>query len=421
MSVVDPAIRQTSKPTTAPRVGLKRVRQISQSFAATTSAEPLAPVCKRGRPGPARTSVYAKLGPDRFYTLLNLAVCHFLTPKDLLVVRCVSREWRRRLNNTPLLLSACWEALPFSDYWNLRKAEMRAPIRPGTVGTLSPELTPRMLHRLFLWMSILARDFGYSLQTHFSAANIVYRILAHQRVARQHLQLLGMIGLLLGASFHERAPPRVSECVELCAGLYVAEDVCATEVSIFQALGWKVNRPNVYTVVMLVLTSRRFAVNPRARRPAAFLCELTLTDFELASEMPTKLGLVVVCAALYALGLSVRRVLMVSGYNPINLRATAEKLIACVVRASAPKNASPLTNDIIHRYSSPNYECVAPRLLGLEPYAAPKSDGDSDDTNCEARPDRPALAGKNVMKREKGSVGGRLCTLDDDGFIEIFQ
>jgi len=304
---------------------------------------------------------------DTFYNVLTLAVFQFLSPEDVLNVRKVSKEWRKRLNNTPLLLCSMWQALPYDVYWSIRKNELRYPVQMKSVVSLCPELNPGMLHTLFKWMIDLAVDYGISLQSVFCSCRIVSRTLGSIPVARKHLQLLGMIAFLLGAKIHERQPPLIQECVEACANLYSAEEIKLTEVKVAKTLKWSLNSPTVFTVVMHVLSSQRFDVHVDCHCLAVFLCEMTLTDWELAAVFPTLVGVALVSLSQYTYGLPYWRTVMMSGYNPAHLLDAAERVHACWVRHSTGQETV-LSKAIQERYSGKEVRSVSsirppPRFL----------------------------------------------------------
>lgn len=290
---------------------------------------------------------------ETFYNMLNLAVFHFLSPEDVLLVRQVNWKWRTRLNNTPLLLCSVWESLPYDIYWSMRKNELRNPITSGSVGSLSPELDPGMLHTLFRWVLDLAMDYSMSLQTVFCCCTIIYRVLSKLPVVRKHLQLLGMIGFLLAAKMHERQHPLVHECVELCANLYSKEDIRKTETSIAKTLQWSLHSPNVYTVVMHMMKDKRFGIHEDTQFLCVFLCELTLTDWELAELAPSKLALAIVCLAQYTYSLPYDTAVIMSGYNRPHIEDAARRMLACWKRCSPNgREATVFTKVLRARYLS---------------------------------------------------------------------
>mmetsp|Transcript_13729 Transcript_13729/g.26055 ORF Transcript_13729/g.26055 Transcript_13729/m.26055 type:complete len:579 (-) Transcript_13729:536-2272(-) len=290
---------------------------------------------------------------DKFYNVLNLAIFQFLRPEDVILVRQVSMKWRKRLNNTPLLLCSVWETLPYDVFWAMRKNELRDPIPAGSVGSLSPELNPAMLHTLFKWIIDLALDYRMSLQTVFCACVLVYRVLSKIRVSRRYLQRLGMVAFLLGAKIHERQPPLVSECVEACAQLYPAEDIRATEIFISKRLSWSFHSPTVYTFVMHLLDNPKFKVHPSCHCLAVYLCELTLTDWELADVVPSKLSLVLVSLAQYTYGLDYSQTILMSGYNRSHLADSAQRMLKCWNRYAPGSNERTVLSELLRsRYVS---------------------------------------------------------------------
>eukprot|EP00470_Lotharella_oceanica_P002757 CAMPEP_0170175998 /NCGR_PEP_ID=MMETSP0040_2-20121228/8960_1 /TAXON_ID=641309 /ORGANISM="Lotharella oceanica, Strain CCMP622" /LENGTH=568 /DNA_ID=CAMNT_0010418175 /DNA_START=129 /DNA_END=1835 /DNA_ORIENTATION=+ len=297
---------------------------------------------------------------DKFYNVLNLAVFQFLRPEDVMLVRQVSWKWRKRLNNTPLLLCSVWETLPYDVFWAMRKNELRDPISAGSVGSLSPELNPAMLHTLFKWIIDLALDYRMSLQTVFCACVLVYRVLSKIRVSRRYLQRLGMVAFLLGAKIHERQPPLVSECVEACAQLYPSQDIRATEIFISKTLGWSFHSPTVYTFVMHLLDTPKFNIHPSCHCLAVYLCELTLTDWELADVVPSKLSLVLVSLAQYTYGLDYSQTILMSGYNRSHLADFAQRMLKCWNRYAPGSNERTVLSELLRsRYVSKDMGSVS--------------------------------------------------------------
>ena len=95
-------------------------------------------------------------------------------------------------------------------YTNLRRKEMElAP--PVNLMSSQDDINEKMRTILIDWLIEVHLKFKLRHETLFLTVNILDRFLTVQKVARQRLQLVGVVALMIAAKYEEIYPPEVSE------------------------------------------------------------------------------------------------------------------------------------------------------------------------------------------------------------------
>lgn len=137
----------------------------------------------------------------------------------------------------------CEEVMEYAVDTYLWKIQLESKYRAlGRVPTDS-DVTEEMRHTLLQWLSNVARQQGFSLETWCLSVNYLDRFLQLQPLDRECLQLVGLTSLLLAAKIEEQNPPEILELVELCASAYTRTNFRHMEVIMLSKLEFQLLAP----------------------------------------------------------------------------------------------------------------------------------------------------------------------------------
>ncbi|XP_023347514.1 cyclin-O protein A [Eurytemora carolleeae] len=105
------------------------------------------------------------------------------------------------------------------------------------------DVTAETRHTLLQWLSNIARQHGFSLETWCLSVNYLDRFLGVQAIDRELLQLAGVTSLLLAAKLEEQNPPEIFKLVKLCAASYSNVDFKHMEVIMLSKLNFMLLAP----------------------------------------------------------------------------------------------------------------------------------------------------------------------------------
>lgn len=138
------------------------------------------------------------------------------------------------------------------------------------------------------WLVDVHKKYKLRPETLFLAIGLVDRYLELKATARRYLQLVGVTALLLAAKFEELQPPQINDFVYVTDKAYTPNEVIKMEVSMLNALDFKICRPTAAHFL-----ERYQIVNGSAeahRHLAAYLLELTLVDHKTIRHPPSRLA-----------------------------------------------------------------------------------------------------------------------------------
>lgn len=119
-------------------------------------------------------------------------------------------------------------------------------------------------------------------------------------VPRDQLQLVAFVGYLLASKFEERWPPTFDDMIYLSENAYSREDFIKTEMSMLKVLDFDINIPTSYRYL------RRYAkcvgMDMASLTCARFYLELSLVDYQFATENQSKMAAAALWIALSTLG-----------------------------------------------------------------------------------------------------------------------
>jgi hypothetical protein len=158
-----------------------------------------------------------------------------------------------------------------------------------------PHINLEMRSILIDWLIDVHKKYKCKPNTLFLAVAFTDRYLERRVTQRQHLQLVGVAGMLVAAKFEELSPPSVTDFVYVCDRAYSRDELCAMEVSMLTQLCFNVCQPTAFDFM-----DRFSSVNgcsDRQRHLAHYLLELTLVRPLHLQHLPSCLAAAAVAAA----------------------------------------------------------------------------------------------------------------------------
>lgn len=151
-----------------------------------------------------------------------------------------------------------------------------------------PHINSKMRGILVDWLVDVHKKYKLRPETLFLAIALLDRFLEKRVTGRRHLQLVGVSGLLIAAKFEELCPPQINEFVYVTDRAYTKEEVIKMEVSMLTALEFKVCRPTA--AHFLDRYVRINGCSETHRHLAAYILELTLTEYNMVKYTPSHLA-----------------------------------------------------------------------------------------------------------------------------------
>jgi len=147
-----------------------------------------------------------------------------------------------------------------------------------------PQVSPRMRGILIDWLVDVHKKYKLRPETLFLAANLIDSFLEKKRIARQQLQLVAVVALLIASKFEDVHPPQVQELVFLTDKAYSRDELVAMESCMLNALGFEICRPTAFHFLERYLHGSNFT--EVHRNLAQYLMELTLLDHRMVGYPP---------------------------------------------------------------------------------------------------------------------------------------
>mmetsp|Transcript_2883 Transcript_2883/g.8586 ORF Transcript_2883/g.8586 Transcript_2883/m.8586 type:complete len:414 (+) Transcript_2883:64-1305(+) len=150
------------------------------------------------------------------------------------------------------------------------------------------EVNGRMRAILIDWLIDVHSDYRMKPETLFLTVSLIDRYLAKRPVARSHLQLVGVVGLLVAAKFEELHPPTIENLVHITDNAYTTNELKQTECRFLVALDFQVMSPTpVHFLQHLQSCSCGDAFQ---RELSQYILELGLLDLRLIRHEPSRLA-----------------------------------------------------------------------------------------------------------------------------------
>jgi len=138
------------------------------------------------------------------------------------------------------------------------------------------------------WLVDVAKKYKLKSETLFLAVALVDRFLEQKVMQRQHLQLVGVTGLLIAAKFEEMCPPQVQDFVYVTDRAYTSDEVLRMEVLMLTTLDFQICQPTaLHFLQWLQRTNSCADMNSDL---AQYMLELSLVDYKMIRYSPSHLA-----------------------------------------------------------------------------------------------------------------------------------
>ena len=206
--------------------------------------------------------------------------------------------------------------------------------------------------RMAEWSYQVVDHFGYDREVVALSMSFLDRYLSSGSVEKINststFQLLAVSTLFLSCKLHcnvssdcfhpQQGPLRVSTLVELSRGLFIPEQVEATEMLILSQLGWRVHPPTALAFAKhLIILLPRDACTPRERgeleAKSNFLLELSVMDGAFVGYKRSTIALAAIAIS-FKFSDEIRHVFADAIYNVAGLDLNDVKVAECAIRLS---------------------------------------------------------------------------------------
>jgi len=248
------------------------------------------------------------------------------------------------------------------DVYNyLRILEKDQSIRPDYLAG-QQVILPKMRAVLVDWLVGVHLQFKLLPETVYTSVAILDRFMQDKlsTVNRSTLQLVGVAAMLVASKYEEIYAPEIKDFVYITDQAYNEKTIITMEIKILEGLHFNLGRP--LPLHFLRRASKAASVEAITHTLAKYIMELSLTEYSLISEPPSRL-------AAAALALSIRLLepgvsSMAEVWNPVieyytrykvtDLTQTVVKLAVVLVGAPTAKLAT-----VFQKYSSRKFFSVA--------------------------------------------------------------
>ena len=221
----------------------------------------------------------------------------------------------------------------------LREKELSERVDP-TYMSRQPYINHRMRGILIDWMVEVAVKFKLTTETSFLATNIVDKYLERRVVERSHLQLVGLVGLLVASKMEEVAAVEVADLVYISDEAYTAQTITDFEREVLLAIDWHLTAP--YPIHFLRRYSKAAQSDGYVHTVSKFLVELASVSYAMLKYLPSTLAAAAVYLARRMAGEKVlwsKTTEHYSGYTEEQIMPCVKDLNALVLCPSAKLKA----------------------------------------------------------------------------------
>jgi cyclin B len=165
------------------------------------------------------------------------------------------------------------------------KAEEPVLLTPPTYMDSQVHLNTKMRAILLDWLVDVHKKYKLQSTTLFLAAQVIDRYLEIHVIAKNLLQLVGVTALMIAAKFEEVYPPQIKEFVNITDKAYSKDEILKMEVSILQALQFKVCRPTAMHFLDRYQCANECTDSHRDL--AQYILELSLVEYKMLKYPPS--------------------------------------------------------------------------------------------------------------------------------------
>eukprot|EP00930_Biecheleria_cincta_P002968 TRINITY_DN10391_c0_g2_i1.p1 TRINITY_DN10391_c0_g2~~TRINITY_DN10391_c0_g2_i1.p1 ORF type:complete len:448 (-),score=69.09 TRINITY_DN10391_c0_g2_i1:275-1618(-) len=191
------------------------------------------------------------------------------------------------------------------------------------------DINGKMRAILLDWLVEVHMKYKLRRATLYLAVNLIDRYLAVQPIARNRLQLVGVVCMFVAAKVEQINPPRVADFVYITDNTYTKEDVLSMECAMLSSLGFNIAVPTQAHFLDCLLKANQCLVK-EYRALVDYLLELALVDVRMIKHEPSKVVSAALLLSNEILGRPIwpETMVLISRYSSTALRGCAEELRA---------------------------------------------------------------------------------------------
>lgn len=229
-------------------------------------------------------------------------------------------------------------------------------------------ILPKMRSVLVDWLIGVHMQFKLLPETVYTAVAILDRFLMNgvTSISRNTLQLVGVTAMLIASKYEEIYAPEVKDFVYITDKAYTDKQIMEMELKVIKSLKFNLGRP--LPLHFLRRASKAGEVEAVTHTLAKYIMELSLTDYSLVAEPPSRLAASALALAVRILEPGLTSMTEVwtpslkyyTQYELSDLYGTMQKLAAVLVAAPTAK-----LNTVFSKYSARKFLKIA-RIPALD-------------------------------------------------------
>ncbi|XP_055805947.1 G2/mitotic-specific cyclin-1-like [Solanum dulcamara] len=213
-------------------------------------------------------------------------------------------------------------------YANYRKMEVYSCVSPKYMEQQF-EINKCMRGVLIDWIIEVHDKFEFKEETLFLTVNLLDRFLEKQAVAKDILQLVGLVALLLAGKYEETFAPLVHELVFISYNTYTRKDVLQMEKLMLNTLQFTMSLPTPYVFMTRFLKAAQ--ADKKLEELSFLLIELCLMEYEMLKHPPSFMAAAAIYTAqctLYGVKEWSRTCEWHTGYSEDSLMECAKSIVS---------------------------------------------------------------------------------------------
>jgi len=229
-------------------------------------------------------------------------------------------------------------------------------------------ILPKMRSVLVDWLIGVHMQFKLLPETVYTAVAILDRFLMSEvtSISRNTLQLVGVTAMLIASKYEEIYAPEVKDFVYITDKAYTDKQIMEMELKVIKSLKFNLGRP--LPLHFLRRASKAGEVEAVTHTLAKYIMELSLTDYSLVAEPPSRLAASALALAIRILEPGLTSMTEVwtpslkyyTQYELSDLYGTMQKLAAVLIAAPTAK-----LNTVFSKYSARKFLKIA-RIPALD-------------------------------------------------------
>ncbi|KAI3794321.1 hypothetical protein L1987_36950 [Smallanthus sonchifolius] len=172
-------------------------------------------------------------------------------------------------------------------YANYRMMENLSLVSPDYM-TQQCDLNEKMRAILIDWLIEVHHKFDLQPETLFLTVNLIDRFLAKQYVIRRHLQLVGLVAMLLACKYEEVSVPIIDDLIFISDKAYSRSQILQMEKLMLNTLEFNMSLPTPYVFMKRFLKAAQS--ESKLDQISFFLIDLCLVEYDMLRFPPSLLA-----------------------------------------------------------------------------------------------------------------------------------